>query len=175
MQQLIRFCLILGLMASSTWVGADIELEYKIKALYITRLAEFIDWPESNQQKTFTICIDSDDKIYQHLIQLHVEEVLSKPLKIIKTSPETLINDCHFLYQSDGAIKQALKELPVFTLSSQDDFAKHGGMIEFCLEKNKVKMKANLTAVKQAGLKISSKLYKLIQIVQPLETDNNQQ
>jgi hypothetical protein len=44
-------------------------------------------------------------------------------------------------------------------------FAAHGGMIQFSLEDQHVRFDINLSAASRAGLKISSKLLALAQIV----------
>jgi hypothetical protein len=44
-------------------------------------------------------------------------------------------------------------------------FAEHGGMIQFSLEDQRVHFEINLDAASRAGLKISSKLLALAQIV----------
>ena len=77
------------------------------------------------------------------------------------------IKACHVLFISrseNDRVEQILQNLQgrnILTVSDIPDFAARGGMIELFMEKNKIRMRINLSAVKAAGLNISSKLLRL--------------
>ena len=149
--------------------GEQQNLEYKLKALYIVRLAAFITWPENSENQTFKICIDSSDQIASQLRQMSVSKIKGRKLEIIDLPVDASISQCSVLYLLHGQVKPLLVHMPVLTVSSQENFAEQGGMIEFYIDRNKVRMKANLHAVNKAGIKLSSKLIRLLSIVEPLE------
>jgi len=161
--------LLMVFVSSSVTVASETEMEYKLKALYITRLADFIVWPDITKKKTFKICIDSTDKVAIQLKQIKLDAILNRQVEIINYPSETLTSECNFLYISHDKVDLSLVNTLVFTLSSQTDFAERGGMIEFYIDHGKVRMKANLHAVNQAGLKVSSKLLRLLKIVKQME------
>jgi len=167
------FLLLLVYLSNSVSFAADADFEYKLKALYITRLADFIKWPEDVKKKTFKICIDSTDKVAIQLKKIELDEILHRPVEIIAPPSDSSISQCDFLYIVQGKADSSLANTPVFTLSSQTDFSAQGGMIEFYVDQSKVKMRANLVAIKKAGLTVSSKLLRLLKIVEPLETSND--
>jgi len=165
--------LLLVFFSNSVSFAADADFEYKLKALYITRLADFINWPKNVQKSTFKICIDSTDKVSIQLKKIQLDEILRRPVEIIEPPTDLSLLQCDFLYISQGKVDSSLVNIPVFTLSSQTDFVVQGGMIEFYVDHSKVKMRANLQAIDKSGLSVSSKLLRLLKIVESLETSND--
>lgn len=141
------------------------DFEYKLKALYIARLVDFIAWPDDEKKSTFKICINSTDKVAIELKKIELEDIIDKQVEIIDPPTDSSITTCNFLYISRGKVDPTLSNAPVFTLSSQTHFAEQGGMIEFYIDQNKIRMKVNLIAVNKAGLKVSSKLMLLLTVV----------
>lgn len=168
-KQNVIFILLMVWMTESVSFASDVDFEYKLKALYITRLADFITWPDSSNRNTFKICIDSADKVAVQLREINVESILGRKVELINLSNSLVLDQCDFLYLSSGRVDPSLENFSVFTLSSQPGFAEQGGMIEFYIDQAKVRMKANLKAVNKAGIKLSSKLIRLLNIVVPLE------
>jgi len=149
----------------SVSLAADTNFEYKLKALYISRLADFITWPNETEKQAFKICIDSIDEVAIQLKKIKLADVLNRQVEIIAPPKDLSIAQCNFLYLSQGQVDSSLANSPVLTLSSQPGFAEQGGMIEFYIEQGKVRMKANLVAINQSGIKLSSKLLRLLKIV----------
>lgn len=157
--------LLMVLITESVSFAADTDFEYKLKALYISRLPTFTHWPESAKHNTFKICIDATDKVAQQLKMLKLAEILDMQVEIIAPPADLSISQCNILYISQGKVSSALRNIPVLTLSSQAGFAEQGGMIEFYIDQSKVRMKANLYTVNESGIKLSSKLLRLLKIV----------
>ncbi len=157
----------------SVSLATDITFEYKLKALYISRLADFITWPKSTDKQTFKICINPNDLVAIQLKKIKLSDVLNRQVKVTPPPKDLSITQCNFLYLSQGRFDSSLlANSPVLTLSSQAGFAEQGGMIEFYIEQGKVRMKANLKAVNQSGIKLSSKLLRLLKVVKSTgETD----
>ena len=55
----------------------------------------------------------------------------------------------------------------ILTVSDTETFIQDGGMIRFITDANKIRFQVNLTATKDAGLTLSSKLLRLAEIVTP--------
>jgi len=161
------FLLLLVFIPNSVSLAVGADFEHKLKALYITRLADFIIWPVPIKKGPFIICIDSTDKVAYHLKTIEHDKILNRPVEIIDIPTGSSITQCDFLYISKGKVDPALVNTPVFTLSCQTDFSAQGGMIEFYVHQQKVKMRANLQAIDQAGLAVSSKLQRLLKVVKP--------
>jgi len=81
------------------------------------------------------------------------------------------LNQCHLLYigksesnHVDDLLK-AVAHLKVLTISDIPHFAEQGGMIGLVLRKGKIVFDANLITIKQTGIKVSSKILRLANIV----------
>jgi len=148
--------------------ASDSSMEDKLKALYIVRVAEFIEWPESTKKTSFKICISENNSIFEPLQLLQVDTINKLPLHIIALNKDTPLLDCQILYTEKGQAEISVIH-PILTISSELYFAQQGGMIEFYIVQSKVRMKANLEAFALAHLKPSSKLIRLLTIVTTAE------
>ncbi len=140
-------------------------MEYRLKALYILRLADFITWPKSSERTHFTVCIDLHDAVAKELQKIEAPLVKSLPVVVIQLPQKQNIQQCQIVYLTKESFNLIFTEKPVLTVSSELDFAEQGGMIEFFLEGDKVKMKVNLFVANKVGLQLSSKLIRLMQRV----------
>lgn len=156
--------IVFSLLISSSCFANE-SMAYKLKALYILRIADFISWPNLSDSRQFTVCINAKDPVAMQLQKMQVPTVKSLPLVVMDLTNNTSLEQCHIAYFSKGQRKPTYTPYPVLTLSSKLSFAEQGGMVEFYLEKDKVKMKANLLAVNKVGIKFSSKLIRLMQLV----------
>jgi hypothetical protein len=74
---------------------------------------------------------------------------------------------CRILFISSSEQNQlkeilaALDNTSVLTVSDMPQFARRGGMIQFVVEANKVRVEVNLTSAERAGLTLSSQLLKV--------------
>ncbi len=143
-------------------------LENKLKALYLLRLAAFVSWPQDssqNQSDTFNICIDADEPIQLLLKQIKTTQLKGKSLNIVSLSSEQRHSLCHLRYISTNSQYSFDIKSAVLTISSRLGFARDGGMIEFYIAKNKLRMRANLTVIEKAGLTVDPELIPLLKII----------
>ena len=82
------------------------------------------------------------------------------------------LNECHLLYisQTDANrirdIFEAIESLNILTVGDISYFAEQGGMLGLVLRNGKITFTANPATIKNAGVKVSSKILKLAKIVQ---------
>jgi hypothetical protein len=62
-------------------------------------------------------------------------------------------------------VLEALNAAPVLTVSDLEQFASHGGMIQLIREGTKFRFAVNVDAVTRHGLRVSSKLLQLAEVV----------
>lgn len=142
--------------------------ENQLKAAYLIHLSEFTTWPEDKMQSlpSFNICIAEGSVLQEQLEHIKGRLIKNKPLKILYDIPVKDVNSCHIFYvESDpnGSIFQQIsRRMPILTVSSDDGFARDGGIIEYYRKDNNIKMKVNLKALSQSTLMISSKLLRLM-------------
>lgn len=149
--------------------------EYKLKAAMLYHLKEFVEWPASaylDRHSPILLCILGQDPFANSLDSTILKETDNGRLVLIRhLHNETEIPGCHILYISSSERKttahifSALNGSSTLTVGEMAQFAAHGGIIQFSLEEQHVRFDINLDAASRAGLRISSKLLALAQIV----------
>jgi uncharacterized protein DUF4154 len=141
-----------------------------LKAAFLFNFVKFTEWPDVAASDPFVICLLGDDRVAGALteltrgqkIEMHAIEV--RPLT---TATETR---CHVLFVSVHAANgaqalQICKDAATLTVSDTAHFADTGGMIEFFVERDRMRFAINVTATQRAHLKLSSRLLGLARIV----------
>jgi hypothetical protein len=169
------FCLLNALVAGTAGGQEDPVDEYKLKAAMLYNLTYFVEWPGAaypDRHAPILLCILGQDPFASSLTSTIPKEidngrtVLIRHLQSDKETP-----GCHILYISSSERKttarifSTLNGSGILTVGEMTQFAAHGGMIQFALEDQHVRFDINLDAASRAGLKISSKLLALAQIV----------
>lgn len=145
--------------------------EYQLKAVFLFNFAQFTAWPANafaEAQSPLIIGVLGEDLFGPYLSEtVRGEKVDARPLAVQHFRRAGEIRNCHVLFisRSEGdrldQILSSLQGRNILTVSDIPGFTSRGGMIELYMEKNKIRMRINLTAVKTAGLIISSKLLRL--------------
>ena len=149
--------------------------EYQIKAAFLYNFTQFVEWPTNafpDATAPLTIGILGNDPFGDALADIvRGEKVNGHPLAIKHFRRTEEISACHLLFigQSEARrveeILGGLKDRNILTVGESEGFAKSGGMIRFVTEKNKIRLRINANAAKNASLTVSSKLLKLAEIV----------
>lgn len=137
----------------------------EIKAVYLIHLSEFTSWSEEKmRQPFFSICISAESELKQPLEEIQGRQVKNKPLKIQVISTALQPTQCHILYVDifNKTFFEQQKATPILTISSDANFLQEGGIIQYYIDNDKVKMRVNLKAMTKAKLSISSKLLRLM-------------
>jgi len=171
----IVFCVAQVLYPLAAAGQDDAVDEYKLKAAMLYNLTQFVEWPNSaypNRHAPIHLCILGQDPFANSLAStLPEEKVKNGAILIRHLQSETEFTGCQVLYISSSERKttahifSTLSGSYVLTVGEMAQFAAHGGMIQFALEDQHVRFDINLNAASRAGLKISSKLLALAQIV----------
>lgn len=144
-----------------------ISREYQLKTAYLFHFAELTEWPALS---SVTICLQGNNPIRTYLPILDGQQINNQQVRI-KIGVPIVIAECQIIFLSDlntlspTVLEQAQKN-HVLLVSDAASFASKGGMIEFTLRDNKLKLVVNLVSVKQAGLKLSSKLLRMADILE---------
>lgn len=170
---LTALCCIALMFGMAAKVNAE-SPEYSVKAAFIYNFAKFVEWPPESLEgdKPFVIGVLGQDPFNNALDETVLgKTVLEKKITVKHFSRIEDALTCHILYISDSEknnlteIIKRLDRLPVLTVSDVGQFAERGGMIQLVKEQNRVRIAINTTATNQVGLKPSSQLLKLAQII----------
>lgn len=157
-----------GLLLPQSTVAETIAVaENQLKAAYLIHLSEFTTWPDAKMQfPYFSICLAMGSALSEPLEEIRNRSVKGKPLNIQYDVSVDKLNTCHILYIEEKN-KKTFQQIqskpdPILTVSSEAEFAKSGGIIEYYPDNDKIKMRVNLKAMSQANLMINPKLLRLM-------------
>jgi hypothetical protein len=162
--------------------------EYQIKAAFLYNFIKFVDWPKNKMPEpnepiilgiigkdpfgnTFELVKDKQIKGRKLLVKRF------KSIVGLKRRGESgkrelywrmeALKKCHLLFVCSSEkeafkdIVNALKNQPILTVGDSKDFFKADGIINFVMEKKKLRFEINMTCAKKAELKIRSQLLRL--------------
>jgi hypothetical protein len=165
--------LLLGL--NSGFCGEPPATEYQVKALFLFNFAKYVDWPAAafpNATAPIIIGVIGTDPFGGNL-QHDVEgkTINGRPFFIKHLADDADLSGCQILFISDseasrmdGILNKACM-LPILTVGEDEQFAQKNGMINFMLKDGKVRLEIDLTSARKTGLKISSRLLAVADVV----------
>ena len=157
--------------------------EYFAKALFIGKLANYVDWPENasvyNAGEPFIIGVlgenpflidrngknDGDNWLERAFLDGN-EKIRNKEVKIRYLSNIDEIPGCHLIYvslsekQNLDKIIAVARENMVLTVSDNDGFAKYGIHFNLLIKSGNMKYEINEGAIKNSGFKANWRLSK---------------
>jgi hypothetical protein len=156
----------LGLAAQRTGPS-----EFQVKAAYIYNFGKFVKWPAvapANQSGSFTICVLDGDPFAATLQStLAGESVSGKPVAVKRLPRAQDASACHILFINSTeardlkGILAAVDDSSVLTVSDMPDFSKHGGMIQFVSQGDRIRFEINLDGAEKSHLVFPSELLKV--------------
>jgi len=148
--------------------------EYQVKAAFLYNFAKFVEWPPDalpNEHSPIVIGILGEDP-FGHVLD---ETVLGKSvngheLQVTRAKAVQDLKGCQIIFVSSSERKRLpeilanLRGADVLTVGDTEGFAPSGGIIQFTLRENRVRLMVNVEAAERARLKISSRLLALAEI-----------
>lgn len=174
------YSLIIGVIAF-TWLPiasqAEGPREDQVKAAFFYHFANFVEWPEATFNATdghLRICVIGETRFDQSLeTTLSHKNIGGHHFEIRRNPPKAEIQHCHMLYVPNTGkatiqtIRHYIDQKNVLTVGETLDFIRHGGMVHFFVEKQKMRFAINSHAIKLSNLKVSSKLLRLAKTYSP--------
>lgn len=145
----------------------NVNRELQLKTAYLFHFAELAQWPNT---APINICLQGHSPLRAYLPVLEGQQINGNAVHVdLSDKPD--INQCSILFLSDlGALTPALSEHArarhILLVGDVENFAHRGGMVQFTLRDNRLKLVVNLAAVKSADLKLSSKLLRMAEIIE---------
>jgi hypothetical protein len=170
-KSIVLLCALSVLAASGGEMG-----EYKVKALFLYNIAQFIQWPDDtfkDANSPITFCILEPNPFENEL-----EHTMDKKMIGGRTPVVRQIADlkqafgCQILFVSSGHSKhprtllEDLRMTGLLIVGEVAGFARDGGVINFKLKGGSVHLEINMAAAEREHLHISSKLLSLAEIVE---------
>ncbi len=163
-------CLVWTACSGLVLQAGESPSEYEVKAAYLYQFGKFVEWPSSKLpgSEGFSICTIGKDPFGARLDEtLAGRTVQGWPVIAKRLQTTESAGDCDVLFISSSErsrmeeILEAVRGKSVLTVSESMNFLQQGGMINFQMDKRKVRFGVNLSALRQANLKVSSELLKV--------------
>lgn len=149
--------------------------EYQIKAGFFFNFTRFVEWPESafaTASSPILACVVGETQLTNLLIDVAAGKVVNgRAVSIRRVKPSDDLRVCNLLFISaaeqrrTAEILGSVKRINTLTVGETPGFAQAGGMINFSIQENKVKLELNLDTTTRAGLKVNSKLIAVSSLV----------
>jgi hypothetical protein len=158
-----------AVMAQTQW------LEMRVEAAFLYSFARFVEWPDdpgASASTPVTFCVLGSAPIENALEQSLAGKMINGHPVLTRRigRPEDALQ-CRIAFigwdesKRLPAVLAALNGAPVLTVADFELFASHGGMIQLIKEGNKFRFAVNVDAVTRHGLRASSKLLQLAEVV----------
>ncbi len=146
--------------------------EAGIKAGIVFNLARAAEWPEPVAMTSpFVICLvglaDSDPA----LAELDGKNVRRRACVVRVDPPPATASEAQIVYISQSrqtdlaALLRQFAGHPVLTVSEIAGFCEAGGMVQLRRDRNRILLRVNREAAERAGLRLSSELLKIAELV----------
>ena len=147
--------------------------EYGLKAIYLYNFLQFVHWPAEkimkNGRKVEEIAVIGDSPIGASLQALNTELKRTQGTEISfrfygPYKKDMDLSGCRLLFISQSAMKHckrildSIRDEPVLTVADSEEGLEQGCMIALLSRMNKVRWAINRKPVKQAGLRLNSRL-----------------
>lgn len=147
-----------------------VEIDNEVKAAFIIRFTEFIDWPERNDpgRQPLIVCVLGDHPVEPILARLTQGYIVrGRTIDIRHVANVESAGACDVVFVPDTqsaqlpALSRALHALPVLVITNGPGLATAGSAINLFREGSRLRFEINPGVLEAAGLKASSRLLKL--------------
>jgi hypothetical protein len=166
--------IVLPILACACARAAPTPTEYEIKAVFLYHFTQFVAWPDAafaQPNSPFVIGLVGADPFGTALNRIIGGEAVGSHRLTVKT-----INDitdefrCQILYftqDNENLLDlRRLRTAPVLTVGESDAFYSRGGMIQFVLDRRRIRLKVNLEEARAHSLEISAKLLRVADVTE---------
>lgn len=146
-----------------------------VKVAFVYNFAKFAEWPDGRFRSAgdpVVLCTQRDDLDASALLAIAGRPVGTHPVRIEILDPGMPIAACHIFFASRFASDSELQDVialarrtAILLVSDSPGFAGRGGHIGLVEDRNRLRFQVNLLAVMDAGMRLSSKLLQLAEIV----------
>jgi len=171
----ILACLLCLAPVASRGADAPTISEAQGRALFVFNFVKYVEWPASAFAETntpITIGVVAAGEFTGLLRQTVARKTISgRAIEVKVLAPDADPRGCQLLFIASyaqkhaGALLDKCRGLPILTVGENDRFLATGGMICLVKKENKLRPQIVLAAAEQAGLKPSSKLLAVSEVL----------
>jgi hypothetical protein len=150
--------------------------EYRIKAAYLYQFGRYVEWPAkafSSPKAPFVIGVPEHDPLIGDLDQIaRIKKIQDREIQIRRFSSAADIRPCNILYLPASLAPEAQAEVirkavgqGLLLVGDGPGFLERGGIVQFVVEENRIRVVVSRKAAERAGLTISAKLLQVARVV----------
>jgi hypothetical protein len=168
----LRRLLAAALLIAASRTALSAPSEYDIKAVFLFHFTQFVGWPEAafpEPDSKFVIGLVGGDPFGPALESIVGGESVGRHRVAVQNVTDVTSEfRCQILYFSENGEDlldlRRLRTAPVLTVGESDSFYKKGGMIQFFIDRRRVRLKVNLEEARAHSLEISAKLLRVADV-----------
>jgi hypothetical protein len=171
---LVRLIIVALIALPDLVCGADpVAEEYQVKGAFLLNFTKFVDWPQQvfkDPGDPIAICILGQNPFGPLLDRAARETVVAnRPVSVRQVADGQHASQCQVVFMGASerrhwrAWLEALRGSSVLTVGESEGFLTNGGVVNFKLEGDRVRIEISTAAADRAGLHISAKLLSLAQ------------
>ena len=152
-------------------------LEERVKAAYLYRFAEYVEWPQSafaRRDTPVTIGVLGSESLADELAQAVVGRTINdRPVTVKRLKTGEPLTGVHVLFigRSESArlsqLAQGAQPHSILTVTESDGALAQGSVINFIVADRRVRFEISLASAEKSKLRLSSRLLAVAQQVRP--------
>lgn len=142
--------------------------EYRLKAAFLSRFPQFVEWPAPalDGRPTIDLCLIDPHPFGRVLADLVRGEQLGGRTLTVRQVAANAVADCQLLYlpeelPSRKTVLKQVGQVPVLTVSDAPRFLDEGGIVQLTIVDKRVRFEIDADAAQRAGLRLSAQLLRL--------------
>lgn len=149
--------------------------EYQVKAEFLARIAEFVEWPEATfaaPDAPFLIAVAGEDPFGPHLEKLaRSKKIQGHPVVLRRWDSAENAVACHMLFVAESEadrleeILAAAGGFPILIVGDGEGFARRGVHVVLYRAGTHIHFDVNMRALRRSGLIMSSQLLRLAGVI----------
>jgi hypothetical protein len=157
-------CVVFALVGA-TLVQAAPFTEDAVKAAYLFRFAQYVEWPEKTDDQPFVIAVSGAEDVAVHLDRLlHGMTIDGRRAMVRRVTGVRDLDGVHILYISARSFARTRTlrtyaiQRPILIVTEDRNGLDGGGVINFIEVNRNLRFEISLNAADRSGLKINSAL-----------------
>jgi hypothetical protein len=163
-----------GALAISCSAGAQSRDERAVRAAYVFNLIKYVEWPAPEKELVIGFAGNAaTGEVMEKMLSGRASD--TRTIRVVLSPSDAELARCSVLYIAEAPaaeVRKALEKVKgrgVLTVGETDSFARDGGMVGLVNTGDRIQIEVNLEAAQTAGIRISSRVLNLAQIVRPAQ------
>jgi hypothetical protein len=148
-----------------SFIQPNRDINLRVKAVYVYKFAQYVDWPKEFKTGDFIIGVFGDDRLYDEMQGSYSNKMIgNQTIKIKKYTATADIEQCHILFIAEknsdkiAELVKKYKSKSTLIVSEKDGKLKDGSVINFVMKDNKLKYEVSKTNATKHKLTVGQSL-----------------